>query len=282
MRKYLGIIGDPISHSLSPLIHQAALEAQGLSYVYLPFRVPAEGLQMALEGLKVLGFRGVNVTIPHKTSIIKLLDEISREADLIGAVNTVVFKDGRLLGYNTDGRGFIRSLLAEGKIDPDGKKALVLGAGGAARAVTVALALQGITDLVIVNRTLKRASDWVIELTEKIGVNCRAMDYSSPCLAEEISKADLVVNATSVGLKSSPSQELPVECAWFDSRQLVIDLVYNPLKTNFLEKAKRGGARVLTGAGMLIYQGVEAYRIWTGIEPPVELMYQLLVDHLEN
>lgn len=280
MRKYLGIIGDPISHSLSPLIQQTALKAQGLDYLYLPFRVLKEDLEIALKGINALNFVGINVTLPHKTSILDLLDEISVEARLIGAVNTVVFKDGRSLGYNTDGQGFIRSLLEEGKIDPLQKKVLILGSGGAARAVAVALALRGVKDLVIVNRTMEKAKNLVSELAEKItGVNFRSMAFLPALLAEEIPKVDLIINATSIGLKTS---EFPVKSEWFNSRQMVVDLVYYPLKTSFLQKAARGGAQTLTGAGMLVYQGVEAYRLWTGLEPPVELMYQVLVDYLHN
>lgn len=280
MRKYLGIIGDPISHSLSPLIQQTALKAQGLDYLYLPFRVLKEDLEIALEGINALNFVGINVTLPHKTSILNLLDEVSAEARLIGAVNTVVFKDGKSLGYNTDGQGFLRSLLEEGKIDPLQKKVLILGSGGAARAVAVTLALQGVKDLVIVNRTMEKAKNLVSELAEKIsGVNYRSMAFLPALLAEEISKVDLIINATSIGLKTS---QFPVKSEWFNSRQMVVDLVYYPLQTSFLQKAARGGAQTLTGAGMLVYQGVEAYRLWTGMKPPVELMYQVLLDYLHN
>lgn len=280
MRKYLGIIGDPISHSLSPLIQQTALKAQGLDYLYLPFRVLKEDLEIALKGINALNFVGINVTLPHKTSILGLLDEVSDEARLIGAVNTVVFKEGRSLGYNTDGQGFLRSLLEEGKIDPLQKKVLILGSGGAARAVAVALALRGVKDLVIVNRTMEKAKNLVSELSEKIvGVNFRSLAFLPALLAEEISKVDLIINATSIGLKTS---EFPVKSEWFNSQQMVVDLVYYPLQTSFLQKAARGGAQTLTGVGMLVYQGVEAYRLWTGMEPPVELMYQVLVDYLHD
>lgn len=280
MRKYLGIIGDPISHSLSPLIQQTALKAQGLDYLYLPFRVLKEDLEIALKGINALNFVGINVTLPHKTSILGLLDEVSAEARLIGAVNTVVFKEGRSLGYNTDGQGFLRSLLEEDKIDPFQKKVLILGSGGAARAVAVALALRGVKDLVIVNRTMEKAKNLVSELSEKIvGVNFRSLAFLPALLAEEISKVDLIINATSIGLKTS---EFPVKSEWFNSQQMVVDLVYYPLQTSFLQKAARGGAQTLTGVGMLVYQGVEAYRLWTGMEPPVELMYQVLVDYLHD
>ncbi len=281
MEKYLGVIGDPIHHSLSPLMHNRALEKQELEYIYLPFRVVVKDLAEGIKGLKALQFVGVNVTIPHKVAIISHLDEISKEADLIGAVNTIHLKDGNLIGYNTDGIGFLRSLKEEGGVEPGGAKILILGAGGASRAVVIQLGLAGAEEIVIANRTFIKGEMLAKECNQKIkNTIYRAISFEPQVLKQEVESAEIIINATPIGMASVDEKELPFEVDWFKPSHLVADLVYRPLETPFLKIAKKAGARTLSGVGMLVYQGAEAYKIWTGKEPPIEVMREAVLSVL--
>lgn len=282
--KYLGVIGNPISHSLSPVIHNRALEAQGLDYTYLPFQVETKDLAKALLGFEALHVVGVNVTIPHKVGIISHLDQISEEAELIGAVNTIHYQNGEWIGYNTDGIGFLRSLREDGGVNPKGALILLLGAGGGARAVAVQLGLAGAKEIVIANRTLSKAENLAQELAEKIPeTRYRAVGFTELELQAEMRKVEILINATPIGMASYYEEKsFPLKQEWIRSEQVVADLVYHPMDTPFLQMAAAAGATILTGDGMLLYQGVEAYRIWTGLEPPVELMRKVLVEKLTN
>jgi shikimate dehydrogenase len=281
MKRYLGIIGDPIEHTLSPVFHQSALEAQRLNYMYLPFRVMPNHLSEALVGLRALGFVGVNVTLPHKETVIPYLDKLSREAELIGAVNTLHLEYGRWVGYNTDGIGFLRSLQEDGEIDPVGARILIIGAGGAARAVAAQLGLIQAKEIVIANRDLRRGGELAREMQGKIpSVSYRAMDLQPTAVAAAMQKADIIVNATPLGMEGYPEATLPVRGDWFEARHRVVDLVYRPLETLFLKLAKSSGAHTVSGMGMLLYQGVESYRIWTKVDPPVEVMREALLARL--
>lgn len=281
MMRYLGVMGYPISHSLSPVMHNRALEVQGLDYTYLPFEVKKEDLAKALQGFEALQVVGMNVTIPYKVELIDYLDQISPEAELIGAVNTIHYQAGQWTGYNTDGIGFLRSLQQDAGIDPMGAQILLLGAGGAARAVAVQLGLAGAQEIVIANRTVVKAEQLAEELNCKITQSrYRGIGMSEGELAWEMSQAQIVVNATPVGMVSQVEMNLPIQQEWIRPDQLIADLVYRPLMTPFLQTAEEAGARILTGAGMLLHQGAEAYRIWTGVEPPVEVMREALLKEL--
>ncbi|AZR74181.1 shikimate dehydrogenase [Anoxybacter fermentans] len=283
MKKYLGIIGDPIEHSLSPIMHNAALEKQKLDYIYLPFQVTPDNLKDALKGFKALNIVGVNVTIPYKVAVMSYLDQISEEAALIGAINTIHLKDGKWIGYNTDGIGFLRSLREDGGTDPEGLRVLLFGAGGAARAVAVQLGLSKAKEIVIANRTRKRGEDLAKELGGKISTTSfRAVGFTPGELKEEMKKAQIIVNATPVGMKSITQKELPLKLEWFRPEHLVVELVYRPLKTPLLKMARSAGASILSGEGMLLYQGAEAYKIWTGMEPPIEVMRRAILDQLKK
>ncbi len=265
-----GIIGYPVKHSLSPEMHNAAFEYLGLNYCYVAMEVRPENIKYAIEGLKALGFVGVNVTVPHKQAVIPFIDVIDEEAKFIGAINTIKNEQGRLIGYNTDGKGFIQSLKEEG-IDPSGMEVLILGAGGAARAVGYSL-VRKVSRMYIYNRTEERGMELAVRLKKMNPevIFTKNLDYCKVC--------DMVINATSVGLKDS--DPLPIDTDYLTQGQIVYDLIYR--ETPLLREAKQKGCRVIDGTGMLLHQGAEAFRIWTGVEPPVEVMREVLLKRLRE
>ncbi|MCR6546761.1 shikimate dehydrogenase [Dehalobacterium formicoaceticum] len=279
----LGIFGHPITHSLSPDMQNAALQETGLDqkYVYLPFDILPKHLEAAVASLPVLGARGVNITLPHKEKVLPLLDDLDPQALAIGAVNTVLHENGRLKGYNTDGLGFIRSLREEGQCDPYGKTILLLGAGGAARAIAAAMILQGAKEIMILNRTLPRAEP-IQEMIQNMGGTSSIYDFSPEDLTEKIQSAQIIINTTSVGLYP-PDQSLLAEYLdGLHGGQLVADIIYHPQETLLLKQAKEKGCATLSGLGMLIYQGAEAFRLWTGVEAPVWAMRASLEKKLKK
>ncbi|HIE50438.1 MAG TPA: shikimate dehydrogenase [Armatimonadetes bacterium] len=277
----LGVIGYPVRHSFSPPMHNAALEALDLDFCYVAFEVEPVRLSAAIEGMKALGIVGLNVTIPHKETLLSLVDEIGEEARLIGALNTLYFDGQRLYGDNTDGRGFVASLRAGGE-DPQGKQVVVLGAGGSARAVTVALARAGAKEIVLANRTQVRAERLAEMLNTRLrpGV-ARVVQWQSAQLQYELGRADLIVNTTSVGMhpqeEACPVADLPPLLP----EALVYDIIYNPLETVFLRRAMAQGARTMNGVEMLVYQGALSFQLWTGREPPIEVMREALLRELQ-
>jgi shikimate dehydrogenase len=257
--KLYGLIGHPVEHSLSPLIHNYAFNSLDLNCVYTVFDVLPEKLEEAVKGVKALGIRGVNVTVPHKEKIIEYLDVVSEEALKIGAVNTVVNEEGILKGYNTDVYGFIDSLIEAGeKIER--RKAVVLGAGGASKAVCVALALDGIDSIIVANRSVERAKDLSEYIKKEFKISC---DYCSINEVEEIPEIDMLINTTSVGMypkvEDSPVSEKVVSKAKF-----VYDVIYNPLETVFLKYAKKNGIKYSNGLSMLLNQANYSFKLWTG------------------
>jgi shikimate dehydrogenase len=276
-----GLIGDPIGHSVSPAMHNAAFKQLGLDYLYVPFRVRKEALAAAVAGMKALNVRGFNVTIPHKVAIIPLLDGLSPLAEKIGAVNTVVNDDGDLRGYNTDARGFWEALLERG-VEPRGKNVVILGAGGAARAIAYVLA-EGEARLTVLNRQLEM--DWAEELagriTDDFGMEVRALELSRDNLAAALAGADMLVNATSVGM-SPKNGETPVPARLLKPGLVVFDVVYNPVRTRLLEEAGAAGARTVSGIDMLAWQGALAFEKWTGQPAPLDLMRRNALGALEG
>lgn len=266
----MGVFGHPIAHSLSPVMHNAAIRALNIDYVYVPFHVMPEKLAEAVDGIRAMVIAGVNVTIPHKERVIGYLDEVSRYSQRIRSVNTIANVDGYLKGDTTDGPGFLRSAEAEwGKLD--GCKTLILGAGGSAKAVTFALAEIGCR-IVIANRTRERAE----ELAGCLGQVFEAGEFrvtglDGQELCEELSGVDLVVNTTSVGMHPD-TDGIPMPPELLHPNLLVYDLVYNPARTRLVVEAERRGAKALTGLKMLVYQGALSFEMWTGIEPPVDVM----------
>ena len=277
--KVCGIIGDPIEHTMSPVMHNAAFKKFGLDYVYLPFRVKKEELGKAIEGMKALNIRGLNVTIPHKVAVIPFLDELDPLADKIGAVNTIVNDDGVLTGYNTDATGFLQALIERG-IEPKEKSVVILGAGGASRAISFILAERG-AHIVILNRLLEL--DWAEELADRISQTfsreVEALELNGENLARVLEKAEILVNATSVGM-SPDVNETPVTSDLLKPDLAVFDIVYNPIKTRLRREAEAIGATIISGLDMLVWQGALAFEKWTGRKAPVDLMKEEAVKLL--
>ena len=276
-----GIIGDPIGHSMSPAIHNAAFAEMGIDYMYVPFRVRQEQLGKAIQGMRALNIRGLNVTIPHKVTVIPFLDELDPLAERIGAVNTIVNDDGVLRGYNTDATGFLQALLERG-VKPEGKNMVILGAGGASRAISFVLAERG-AHLVILNRLLEL--DWAEELASRISQiftkEVEALELNEENLAKVLEKADIVVNATSVGM--SPNiDETPIPAKLLKPGLIVFDIVYNPIKTRLLREAEAAGAKTIGGFDMLVWQGVLAFELWTGMKAPVKVMKEEAIKGLQE
>jgi len=270
--KIFGIFGYPVEHTFSPGMHNAAFKKLGMDACYVPFAVPPEKLQDAVRAVIPLGLRGVNVTVPHKERVLACLDELSEEARLIGAVNTIEVRDGRLIGHNTDGRGFIRSLREHGGLDAKGKKFLFIGSGGAARAVSFSLALAGAAELVFRDLDIRKAELLAGDIREKTGVP--AITIEQEMLARHAADADCLINATPLGLKKK--DPLPIQKEFIQRKHLVCDLVYNPPETALLKMAAKRGARRLPGLGMLFSQGVIAFEIWTGKSAPALVMKNAL------
>lgn len=272
MKKTVGIIGYPLEHSLSPAMHNAAFKKLGLDWEYLPFEVEPKDLGEALKGMRALHMAGFNVTIPHKESILLLLDEVTKLARLIGAVNTVLNQEGKLIGYNTDGAGFIDSLKEDAKFDPKGKKAVVLGAGGASRAVSIMLAEAGAKQITLADILKEKAKDLSEYVNSYFEITCNSAEVNNPSLQKAIDQANILVNASPIGTHPNTAQTPLSEKIKLHPKLLVYDLVYNPSETKLLKIAKESGCRTCSGLGMLVRQGALAFTIWTGQEAPVEVM----------
>ncbi len=262
-----GVFGDPIKHSKSPVMLNRAFRETGLNCAYAAFHVLPGQLRDAVAGIRALNFRGVNVTIPHKVEVMSYLDEIDEGARVIGAVNTIVNDGGKLIGYNTDGIGYVRSLKEEAGFSPKGKRILVIGAGGAARGVAYALALEEPAAVWIANRTADKAR----ELARDIGVFAESAGVGLDVIEPLKDQVDLVVNTTQVGMHPNVD-ETPIDTSWFHPGLTVSDIVYNPLMTRLLAEAKERGANIHGGLGMFIYQGAYAFEYWTGMPAPVKAM----------
>ena len=272
--KIVGIIGNPIKHSRSPLIHNAAIAALGLDYVYVPFHVEPDNLGAAIAGFKATDVVGINVTIPHKQNVMSYLDEISREATLIGAVNTLIFRDGAIIGENTDAPGFLHAMQDDGLDVPQGEAAVVIGAGGSARAIVVALALAGVQTICITNRTVSRAVALAADLSEKTGVSIYGIGLDDSKLPHAVGTSQLIVNTASTSM--DVSHPLLIDPEWLAPQSIVYDIVYTPPETRLLQAAAEKDCHTIGGLGMLVHQGAIAFEKWTGINPPVEIMRQAL------
>lgn len=274
-----GIFGFPVKHTFSPGMHNAAFAKIGLDACYVPFAVNPERLGDAVRAVRALGLLGVNITVPHKEKVVPFLDALSEEARLIGAVNTIeVRNDGLLIGHNTDGRGFLRSLKEDARFSPKNKRFLFIGSGGAARAVGFSLALAGAARIHIRDIDARKADALAEDIRGKTGTD--AVSLSEERLAVSAGEADCIINATPLGLKKA--DPLPLPKGYIQKRHLVCDLVYNPPETVFLKAAKASGAGRHAGLGMLLYQGVIAFEIWTGRKAPVEAMKAALMKQLRN
>jgi shikimate dehydrogenase len=270
------LIGHPVGHSVSPQMHNAAFNALGLNYVYLAFDIPPEMLVDAVRGLRALCAAGFNVTIPHKVAVMKLLDELDPSAERTGAVNTVVNNHGALRGYNTDLHGIRRVL--EGRDLPLSMPALVIGAGGAARAAVAALTDLGFRRILIANRTLERGLA-LVELARSLGTSAEALDLEEG--RWRAIECGVVVNATPIGMYPDTGVT-PLVAEEMRRGMIILDLVYNPPRTRLLEEAEKAGAVPISGLDVLVYQGAEAFRLWTNMDPPIEVMRRAVVKALEG
>ena len=273
------IIGDPVEHSLSPVMHNAAFKKLGLNLVYVAFTVTRNELKDAISGARSLGMQGLNVTMPHKNAVMSYLDETDSTAKAIGAVNTILNEQGKLIGYNTDGVGALRALKENG-ISPDGTKMLLLGAGGAAKAIAFQAA-QEVEELVILNRTSEKAEKLAELLCKKFGKKVKGGALSAEVLKKELKTTDILVNATSVGMHPDVNRS-PVPSDLLRRDLCVMDIIYNPLETKLVTDAKAVGAKVVLGLEMLLYQGAVAFEIWTNCPAPVEVMRKAALNELEK
>lgn len=269
----VGVFGAPVTHTASPPMHNAAFEALEMNWVYLPFHVEPQNLASALHGARDMNLAGCNLTVPHKTLAVDLVDELDEEAKKLGAVNTVHIKDGRLLGYNTDGYGFLRAVKEEFNLSIKGKRVLILGAGGAGRAIAVACAADGAAGVFVANRTTSKI-DPVAAVIKTMRIDFRKLPLRSKAIAGLIGDVDLMVNATSVGLREGDS--LGLDAGLFSSRLFVYDTIYRPAVTELLRIAEAAGAKVANGANMLLHQGARAFEIWTGRKAPIAVMRRAL------
>jgi len=268
--KIFGLIATPIGHSLAPTMHNLAFKKLGLNNAYMAFEVGNEELADVVAGFRALHLKGFNVSMPNKTKIQPLLDEITPAAELIGAVNTVVNDNGKLIGHNTDGLGYIGTL-TERDVDFVGKKMTLMGAGGAAKAVAIQAALDGIAEIAIFNRDITKASE-IAELINNES-NCRVNAYKLDdldSLKSEIASSDMLTNATGVGMNPLEGQSLIPDTSWLRPELVVSDLIYNPRKTTLLEQAESVGCKAINGLGMMLWAGSRSFEIWTGKEMPVE------------
>jgi shikimate dehydrogenase len=274
-----GVIGDPIEHSLSPIMHNAAFQALDLDYMFLAFKVKSACVEDAVNGMRALNIRGLNVTMPHKKTVMESLDRIDLSAQIINSVNTILNKENLLFGFNTDGIGAVKALKENG-VALKGRKVLLLGAGGAARAIAYSIAKEA-DELAVLNRTVKDAQA-LARLVEK-ATNKRivAASLEPEDIDANLQDSDILINATSVGMKPRPD-ETPVPIELLRSNLAVMDIVYNPLETKLARDAKALGAKVVSGVEMLIYQGAASFEIWTGKSAPVEVMRKAVLTHLEK
>lgn len=264
-----GIFGYPVEHTLSPCMHNAAFRHLAMNVCYLPFLVAPEMLKDAVAGLRAMRMTGVNITLPHKENVIPMLDSVDSEALLIGAVNTIVNDNGKLTGYNTDGRGFMKSL-EEAGIRSEGKNVLILGAGGAARAVGFNICKEA-AKVFIASRTAERASELCSRLN-RIRNNALCISLQDAGSANILDKTDIIINTTPLGLKEG--DPLPFDASGISGRHVVCDLIYK--KTGLLKAAEQKNARAIDGSGMLLWQGVISFELWTGLKAPVDVMRRAL------
>ena len=289
----LGVIGDPIEHTFSPAMHNAGLNELGLNYIYLPFHVKEDMLGECIQGAKAMGIKGLNVTIPHKSNVIKHLDDIDSVASMIGAVNTIQFiydednessnQDNginvRTKGFNTDGYGCVRAI--EEKTSIKDKKVSITGAGGAARAVAFQIANSGIDELSILNRNLSKAQSLANDLKtnlKSIDIDISINAYDLEELKRELSDSDIFIDTTPIGMYPNVDDKPVASADMLHEDLLVNDIVYTPMKTSLIREAELANAEVVYGYKMLLYQGIRSFEIWLGREAPVEVMEKALLD----
>ncbi len=273
--RIVGVIGDPVEHSRSPQMHNAAFAKAGLDYVYVPFHVRPADLADAIAGFTAINVVGINVTLPHKQAVISYLTSISREAELIGAVNTLTFTDEGIHGDNTDAPGVLRALEENRNMSvPVGKNVAVLGAGGAARAVVVALALAGVASITIANRTVEKAVSLAEEMDQKTGISMQGLGLADARLPVAIRQSMLLINTATASMDATHPPLISAD--WLQPTTIVYDIVYTPPVTPLMRAAAARACETLGGIGMLVHQGAIAFEKWTGVAPCTETMHRAL------
>lgn len=275
----MGVIGDPVEHSLSPPMHNAAFKYLQLDYVYIPFRVKKDYLKAAVNGASSLEIKGLNVTIPHKIEVLKYLEYVDRAAELIGAVNTIKFDENGIKGYNTDGVGAVKAI--EEVTPVKNKNILIMGAGGASRAISFQAVLNGASQVIIANRTPEKALVLKNDLLNKLNADVASIGLDDG-LKKEIQDTDILINTTPVGMYPNINQKPLLTSEWMHEGLVVNDIIYNPLETGFLKEARKAGAKTVSGVKMLVYQGLEAFKIWTGVTAPAEVFEKALRGSLNE
>lgn len=275
----IGLIGNPVEHSVSPQLHNTISRLLGKNLVYIPMKVERDRLENAVKGLAAINMVGFNVTIPYKQDVMKYLDEVSKEAAIIGAVNTVKIIDGKLHGYNTDCEGFLRSFREETGAGFRGARVLIIGAGGASRAIAVSVAMDGAEGVCIVNRTPSKAIELVNLLNSNFGDIAYAVGFEKITGQGMLGNFDVIINTTSLGMYPETEASPLDRSVKLKGNQIVYDIIYNPLKTKLLEHAESFGCKAVNGLGMLLYQGISAYELWTGekvLEAAARKIYRLI------
>jgi shikimate dehydrogenase len=269
----LGVFGHPVSENPTVVMQEAGFQALHLNWRYLTVEVYPQDLGAAMQGVRAFNMKGINLTIPHKVEVLKYLDEVKPDAALMGAVNTVVRVGDKLVGENTDGKGFMNALTQDAKVNPAGKKVLVLGAGGAARSITVELALAGAQQITIVNRSAERGKVLAELLNSRTSAKANFIPWQGAFSIPD--NTDIMVNATSIGLFPNVHEKPDIHYASIHPGMIVCDVIPTPM-TPFLKEAQERGAKTLDGLGMLVYQGAIGFKLWTGLEAPVEAMHKAL------
>ena len=272
-------LGDPVDGNPTGVMEEAAFAAKDLNWRYLTIRVKKGDLAPAFSGLQAMGFRGFNLTMPHKLDIIPMLDELTEAARIIGAVNTVMQRDGRWIGENTDGKGFVTALKLAG-VEPAGKDFTILGAGGAARAISVECALAGARSITIINRNETRGSELAALIAEQTAAESRYLPWE-PNMAVP-ADTEILINATCVGLHPNVTDKPDLDYSTITASMVVSDVVFNPVDPLFLQEARARGAKTVSGIGMLVQQGALNFTLWTGEEAPVDVMYKTLEQEFQN
>ncbi len=273
----IGLIGNPIGHTLSPFIHNTISKVLGKDLIYIPFNVLPKDLEIFLEAFQKMELLGFNITVPYKQEIMKFINECDEESIQMGAVNTIRIKEGKLIGYNTDGEGFIKGFQEEMEEDFFNKRVVLLGAGGTARSIALKLATQRLETLNIVNRTLYKAKDLSSRINQAYPNLSKAYSFEDGETTELFNDSHIIINTTDVGMYPN-NNEMPIsQLEWISSKHMVYDVIYNPNPTKFLKEAKKRGAKIGNGLGMLIHQGLLSYKIWTG-----ESVSKNLVRKLHN
>ncbi len=269
----IGVFGHPVSENPTVVMHEAAFKTLNLNWRYLTIEVYPADLENAMKGLRAFNMKGINLTIPHKVEVLKYLDIVKPDAALMGAVNTVVRAGDKLIGENTDGKGFMHALTEDAKVDPKGKKVVVLGAGGAARSITVELALAGAQSILIVNRSPERGRALSELLASKTQASSVFAEWKGICSIP--AGTDILVNATSIGLSPNIHDKPNVDYDSIRAGMIVCDVIPAPV-TPFLNEARERGAQIVDGLGMLVYQGAIGFKLWTGLDAPVKEMHHAL------